>query len=276
VALQAISAIDIALWDLLGKAAGKPVFELLGGPARSHTPVYASALHPVGVDKVQAEARDYVEQGYRAMKMRFPYGPGDGIGGMAANERHVASVREAVGDDVELMADAYMGWDFLYAKKMCGRLEPYRLAWLEEPFVPDDLTSYAKLREETSIPIAGGEHEYTRYGFRDIIERKAMDIIQPDLRRCGGFTEGRRIAALASAAGVAVIPHAYGITHIHFALALPEVSMVEYFPLPCWDKMPQVDVEPIFHGEPQPEAGQITLESRPGLGVSVNENIFAD
>jgi len=110
VALHALSAIDLALWDLAGKAAGKPVYELLGGPVKPDIPVYASALHPVGAEKVQAEAKAYVEEGYQAMKMRFPYGPGHGIAGMRANEEHVANVRDAVGDDIEIMADAYMGW----------------------------------------------------------------------------------------------------------------------------------------------------------------------
>ncbi len=272
--LQAISAIDIALWDILGKAANKPVYQLLGGPVKDSVPVYASALHPVGAEKVAAEAKAYVAEGYRAMKMRFPFGPGNGVGGMRANEDHVACVREAVGDDIEIMADAYMGWDFLYAKKMCRKLEQYNLAWLEEAFIPDDLDSYAKLRQETNIPISGGEHEYTRYGFQNIIDKRAMDIIQPDLRRCGGFTEARKIAAQAAAAGVTLIPHAYGVTHIHLALAFSVVPMVEYFPLPCWDKLPEAEVEPIFHGEPLPEGGHVSLQPLPGLGVTVNEKIF--
>jgi L-alanine-DL-glutamate epimerase-like enolase superfamily enzyme len=275
IALQAISAIDLALWDNRGRAAGKPVFELLGGRVRRSVPVYASALHPVGVEKVVEEARAYVAEGYEAMKMRFPYGPGGGVRGMAENEAHVASIRDAVGSDIEIMADAYMGWDFNYAKKMCQRLEKYEMAWLEEPFVPDDLRSYARLRQETSIPISGGEHEYTRYGFLDIIEKEAMDILQPDLRRCGGLTEGKKIAALAQAAGLTVIPHAYGVSHIHFALSTPNVPMVEYFPMPSWDSLPNSDVEPIFVDEPQPSGGSIGLEPRPGLGVQVNEAIFA-
>ena len=274
IALQAISAIDLALWDNRGRATGQPVFELLGGRVRRSVPVYASALHPVGPEKVAEEARAYVAEGYEAMKMRFPYGPGAGVRGMAANEAHVANIRDTVGSDIEIMADAYMGWDFHYAQKMCRRLEKYEMAWLEEPFVPDDLRSYARLRQETSIPISGGEHEYTRYGFLDIIEKEAMDIIQPDLRRCGGLTEGKKIAALAQAAGVTVIPHAYGVSHIHFALSTPNVPMVEYFPMPSWDSLPSSDVEPIFVDEPQPSGGKIGLESRPGLGVQVNEAIF--
>ena len=207
--LQAISAIDIALWDIIGKAANKPVYQMLGGPVRDKVPVYASALHPVGEDKVAAEAKAYVAEGYRAMKMRFPYGPGNGVEGMRANEDQVACVREAVGDDIEIMADAYMGWDFLYAKKMCRRLEKYNLAWVEEAFLPDDLDSYSKLRQETNIPISGGEHEYTRFGFKNIIDKQAMDIIQPDLRRCGGFTEARKIAAQAAAAGTTPVSYTH-------------------------------------------------------------------
>ena len=102
-----------------------------------------------------------------------------------------------------------------------------------------------------------------------------MDIIQPDLRRCGGFTEGQRIAALAAESGVTLIPHAYGITHLHFALANKNIPMIEYFPMPCWDSLPDAEVEPIFHGEPQPENGRVHVEPRPGLGVEVNEKIFS-
>ena len=274
IALQAISAIDIALWDNLGRALGKPVYELLGGPVHRSVQVYASALHPVGAEQVAQEAKAYVAEGYEAMKMRFPFGPGDGVRGMAENEAHIANVRDAVGPDIEIMADAYMGWNFNYAKKLCQRLEKYNMAWVEEPFVPDDLNSYAKLRQETTIPISGGEHEYTKYGFLDIIEKQAMDIIQPDLRRCGGFTEGRKISALAQAAGITVIPHAYGATHIHFALADAAIPMIEYFPLPIWDELPDSEVQAIFVGEPQPANGRVSIDPLPGLGVKVNEAIF--
>ena len=117
VALHALSAIDLALWDLAGKAAGKPVYELLGGPVKPDIPVYASALHPVGAEKVQAEAKAYVEEGYQAMKMRFPYGPGHGIAGMRANEEHVANVRDAVGDDIEIMATPTWAGIFFMRKR---------------------------------------------------------------------------------------------------------------------------------------------------------------
>ena len=270
-ALMAISAIDIALWDLKGKATGRPVFELLGGPVRQSIPVYASALHPVGEAKVQAEAEAYLAAGYQTLKARFPFGPGDGLPGMDANEAHLCSIREAVGDNVELAADCYMGWELNYAVRMCQRLEKYGLAWIEEPFLPDDLHSYAALRQATSIPISGGEHEFNRFGFQQIIDAQAMDILQPDLRRCGGFTEALKIAALASTAGLRVIPHAYGITHLHLAAALPSVSLVEYFPLPCWEA--ETDYRPIFLHEPVPQAATVKLANRPGLGVEVNPEL---
>jgi len=268
--MMAISAIDIALWDLMGKALGKPVYELLGGPVRKSIPVYASALHPVGTEQVQAEARAYVAEGYTVMKARFPYGPGDGVEGMVANERHIRDIREAVGFDVELAADCYMGWELTYAIQMCRRLEDCRLAWIEEPFLPDDLVSYARLRRESSTLISGGEHEFSRYGYQQIIDAEAMDILQPDLRRCGGFTEARKIVAMASTAGLTVIPHAYGITHLHLAAAFPNVPMAEYFPLPCWAEAAPADYPQLFINEPVPEKAVVKLSAEPGLGVSVS------
>jgi len=274
VAMQAISAIDIALWDLMGHATGKPVYELLGGPVRSRVPVYASALHPVKPEQVQQEATAYVEQGFRAMKMRPKYGPLHGREGMIKNEEHVRNVRETVGDGIALMLDAYMGWDFHYAVQMCRRLEKYDLNWLEEPFLPDDLKSYAKLRKETAIPISGGEHEFSVYGYEKVIDYEAMDIIQPDLRRCGGLTAGRKIAAMAAAAGLTVIPHAYGIVHLHYALATPVVPMAEYFPMPVWEDTSRLNMQPVFVGEPTPEAGSVSLASTPGLTVTVNDELL--
>ena len=276
IALMAISAIDIALWDLAGRSLGKPVYELLGGPVRSSIPVYASALHPVDPQKVRQEAETYVEAGYTAMKARFPCGPGDGPAGMIRNEEHIRNIRETIGPGVDLMADAYMGWNLHYAVRMCRRLEKYDLAWVEEPLLPDDLAGYAKLRRETPIPISAGEHEYTRWGFQQIIDAEALDILQPDLRRCGGFTEAKKIAALAVSAGLTLIPHAYGITHLHFVAATPCCPMAEHFPLPCWDDPPGGDFEPTFLGEPTPAGGCVVLSDEPGLGgVTVNPKLLA-
>ena len=192
---------------------------------------------------------------------------------MRKNEDHVQAIRDAVGPDIALMADAYMGWELKYALTMCRRLERYDLAWLEEPFIPDDLASYATLNRETAIPIAGGEHEFTRWGFQQIIDKGAMTILQPDLHRCGGFTEARKIAALAAAVGLEVIPHAYSAPHVHFVAATVNATWVEYFPLPVWETMEE-DAPSPFLGQPVPDQGVVTVSDRPGLGISVDRGLI--
>jgi L-rhamnonate dehydratase len=274
-ALEAIAAIDIALWDLMGHATGRPVYALLGGAVRDRVRLYASALHPVGPERVAAEARGYVEAGYRAVKGRFPAGPADGLRGMRANVDHVRVIREAAGPGVEIAADAYMGWDATYAKRMCRMLEPYELAWLEEPVLPDDIGGYARLRKATAIPIAGGEHEFGRWGFERLFAAGALDIAQPDLHRCGGFTEGRRIAAMAAALGLPVINHTYSVPHLHFSMATPNCPMLEHFPEPCWAE-PLPSRRPLFLGEPEAEGGAVRPSDRPGLGVTLDRERLAE
>ena len=270
-ALEAIAAIDIALWDLMGQATGQPVYALLGGACRESVRLYASALHPVGPEKVAAEVRGYVEAGYRAVKGRFPCGPADGLHGMRANEAHIKTMREAAGPDIELACDAYMGWDATYAKAMCRMLEKYDLAWIEEPVIPDDVLGYARIRRATSIPISGGEHEFTRWGFERLFEAAALDIAQPDLHRCGGFTEARRIAAMASARGLPVINHTYSLPHVHFSLATANCPMLEHFPEPVWaDPLPAA--RPLFVGEPRIERATVRPPERPGLGVTLDRD----
>ena len=248
VALEAIAAIDIAIWDVMGKATGKSLSALLGGAGIEKVPTYASGLHAVSPDKVAAEAADYVSQGYPAMKCRFRYGPHDGAKGLNKNVEHIKTIREAAGDDVMIMGDAYMGWDLSYAIEFCKKAEKYNLSWLEEPFIPDDLNSYAQLRNKTNIPIAGGEHEFTHFGFEQIIEKGAMDILQPDLHRCGGITEGRRIAHLAASYGLTINPHAFSSVHVHFVAAMPNAHFVEYFPVPVWEKDEWRSEKPLIQG----------------------------
>ncbi|HZG25778.1 MAG TPA: enolase C-terminal domain-like protein [Chitinophagaceae bacterium] len=269
-ALEAIAAIDIAIWDVMGKATGKSVSALLGGGAVKQVPTYASGLHPVSEDKVAAEAADYVAQGYPAMKCRFQFGPYDGAKGLAANVEHVRTIREAAGDDVMIMGDAYMGWNLAYAIEFCRKAEKYKLSWLEEPFIPDDLTSYARLCKETNIPIAGGEHEFTHYGFAQIIEKEAMHILQPDLHRCGGITEGRRIANLASSYGLTVNPHAFSSVHVHFVAAMPNAHFVEHFPVPVWERDLWRNEKPLIAGEPAFGNGGFEVPQTPGLGITVD------
>ncbi len=219
-ALEAMSAIDIAMWDLMGQAEGKPVYELLGGAADVSMRLYASALHPVEAEKVAAEARGYVETGYRDLKGRFACGPVDGEAGMARNFDHARVIREAVGGEIGVALDAYMGWDVDYAIEMVKRLEPLDLAWIEEPLLPDDIKGYAKLRRASTVPISGGEHEFTRFGFEQLFDAEALDIVQPDVHRCGGFTEARKVGAMAAERGLRVICHTYSIPHLHFSVAM--------------------------------------------------------
>jgi L-rhamnonate dehydratase len=197
IGMVAISAIDIALWDILGKSAKQPVYRLLGGRTKPQIPVYASRLYSVDLSELEAEAKRYKKDGYKAMKLRFGWGPRDGAAGMQRNLALVRTVREAVGDGVDVMADAYMGWTLDYAKRMLPLLEQFNLRWLEEPVIPDDVHGYAELKSYGRIPIAGGEHEFTAYGFRDLLDARALDYIQFDTNRVGGITQARKIAAMA-------------------------------------------------------------------------------
>ena len=276
IGMVAISAVDIALWDLLGKAAKQPVFRLLGGRTKPRIPVYASRLYATELGELAAEAKRYKHDGFKAMKLRFGWGPVDGAAGMQRNVDLVRTVRETAGNDVDVMADAYMGWTLDYAKRMLPLLEPFQLRWLEEPVIPDDIHGYAELKSYGRVPIAGGEHEFTLFGFRDLLQARALDYIQFDTNRVGGITQARKIAALAEAHGVPVIPHAGQMHNYHLVMASLNSPMAEYFPL--------VDVEVgnelfwyLFAGEPTAKNGFVDLaDDVPGLGLSINEANLRD
>jgi L-rhamnonate dehydratase len=275
IGMAAISAVDIALWDLLGKSAKQPVFRLLGGRTKPRIPVYASRLYSIELSELAAEAKRYKREGYRAMKLRFGWGPTDGAAGMQQNVDLVKTVRQALGDAIDVMADAYMGWTLDYAKRMLPLLEPFNLRWLEEPVIPDDIQGYAELKSYARIPIAGGEHEFTQYGFRDLLQARAVDYIQFDSNRVGGITQARKICALAESYSVPVIPHAGQMHNYHVVMASLNSPMAEYFPI--------VDVEVgnelfwyIFEGEPKAKDGFVDLDDNlPGLGLTVNEKALA-
>ncbi len=276
IGMVAISALDIAIWDILGKACGQPVFRLLGGRTKAKIPVYASRLYSQKLEDLAAEAQKYKDEGYQAMKMRFGWGPKDGAAGMQRNVELVRTIREVIGYEIDLMGDAYMGWNLDYARRMIPLLEPYQLRWLEEPVIPDDIHGYATLKALGRIPISGGEHEFTLYGFRELLEAKALDYIQFDTNRVGGITQARKVAALAEAHAVPVIPHAGQMHNFHVVMASLNSPMAEFFP--------RVDVEIgnelfwyIFDGEPEPKAGAIDLrDDVPGLGVKIKEDALKD
>jgi L-rhamnonate dehydratase len=275
IGMAAISALDIAIWDILGKAANQPVFRLLGGRTKKTIPVYASRLYSQPLDQLASEAKRYKDEGYLAMKLRFGWGPADGAAGMHRNVDLVRTVRQVVGEDVDIMADAYMGWNLDYARRMIPLLEPFRLRWLEEPVIPDDLGGYVALKALGRIPIAGGEHGFTQYEFRDWLEARAVDYIQFDTNRVGGITQARKIAALAESFAVPVVPHAGQMHNYHVVMASLNSPMAEYFP--------PVDVEVgnelfwyIFDGEPKAVHGWVDLrDDVPGLGLRINESALA-
>jgi L-alanine-DL-glutamate epimerase-like enolase superfamily enzyme len=271
VGMVAISAVDIAIWDILGKATNQPVFKLLGGRTKTRIPVYASRLYSQPLDQLAIETQKYFDEGYRAMKMRFGWGPTDGAAGMQHNVDLVRTVREVVGDGVDIMADAYMGWNLDYARRMIPLLEPFHLRWLEEPVIPDDMHGYASLKAMNRIPIAGGEHGFTQYEFRDMLEMRAVDYIQYDTNRVGGITQARKISTMAESFGVPVVPHAGQMHNYHLVMSSLNSPMAEFFP--------PVDVEVgnelfwyIFDGEPTPVNGEIDLrDDVPGLGLTIKE-----
>jgi L-rhamnonate dehydratase len=216
-ALMAVSVADLALWDLLGQLRGEPVYRMVGGATKDTIPVYGTGPDPTVFQRL----------GFWAAKVPFPYGPADGRQGLAANVRSLAEHRKAVGEDFPLMIDCFMSLDVSYALEFARAVEPYGLYWVEEALHPDDLDGYRRLRAAAPfVRWVAGEHEYTRWGFRNLIESRAIDIVQPDLMWAGGLSEALRIAALASAFDVPVVPHAGGVYSYHFAMAQPGVPYV--------------------------------------------------
>lgn len=273
--LEAISGIDIALWDILGKATGQPVYNLLGGRTRERIRAYASFLYAdQNLDRLASMARGYVDAGFTAVKMRFGYGPQDGRAGMRKNVELVRTVRNAVGDDVDVMADAYMGWTAQYAIEMIRMLEEFQLAWVEEPVLPDDLDGYARIRAATRTAIAGGEHEFTRYGFKELITRGCVDYVQLDVNRVGGVTEARKVWALAAAHSLPVVPHSQNYHNQHLIMSHINSPLSEYLPPDYRDG--DTFLSELFIGDAVARDGWITLSDRPGMGVELNETAIAE
>ena len=271
VGMTAISAVDIAIWDAIGKAANQPVYRLLGGKTKSKLPCYASKLYSQPLDTLAKEAKEYLDQGFKAMKLRFGWGPKDGAEGMRKNIELIKTVRSVVGEDVDLMADVYMGWTFEYAKRMMRLIDNENLRWLEEPVIADDIDGYADLKASCRTPISGGEHEDTLYGFRQLLEKKAVDVVQFDTNRVGGITQAHKICALAEAFQIPVIPHAGQVHNFHISMSSLNAPIVEYFPF--WPV--EIGNELfwyIFDGEPEAKDGFIELdENKPGLGITLSK-----
>ena len=257
--INAISAVDLALWDIIGKALEMPVYQLLGGETKPRIPAYCT-----GNDVDQ-----HVEFGFKRIKLAVPWGPADGRDGLKKNVELVRKTREALGPDGDIMLDCWMALTEDYSIELAAMVEPYRVYWMEECLPPDDYRGFKRIHERIrSTRMAAGEHEYTRYGFRLLLDFNALDIWQPDITWCGGLTELRHIGALAAAYNIPVIPHA-GWSHggSHFILATPNSPWCEMF-LPSPGGPPEVyrqfeEENNITRG---PEGIYTRPSDRPGFG----------
>jgi L-alanine-DL-glutamate epimerase-like enolase superfamily enzyme len=266
ITVSALSGIDIALWDLLGKALGQPVWRLLGGRLRERIPAYASGgWAPVG--EVGKQLRQYVERGHRAVKMRV------GLQDRSVDDSaaRVREARESLGPEVGLMVDAHGTWSVREAQRFARKVADCDLAWLEEPVSPDNVAGQAEVRASTDIPIAAGETEQTRFAFRDLIDARAVDVLQPDVAIAGGITETLRICALAATHGLTVAPHLWGgavlfASGLHLAVATPCVNTLEF----------SRGDNPLLHDLiEQPfdlRDGHLLAPDRPGLGLTLNRD----
>jgi D-galactarolactone cycloisomerase len=276
---SALSAVDIALWDLAGKASGLPVCELLGGRVRSRVAVYATGLYYTEgefPDRLLDEARGYVDAGFAGMKTK--------VGGLSPEEdvRRVAAIREAIGPDVKLMVDANHAYNASTASRIGRWLAELDVFWFEEPVNPRDIDGLLSVKADLPMAIAGGENLRTRFDFRDYLTRRAFDIVQPDVAHCGGLTEMQRIAAMANASGILVCPHVWGSSimiaaSLHLAATLPACP-------PARNPQPYVQ-EPVMEFDQTPSAirdelcttvfeardGYVDVPTGPGLGIEVDE-----
>jgi L-rhamnonate dehydratase len=267
--MTAVSAVDCALWDLKGKAWNQPVYRLLGGPTRSSVPAYASMLGFSTEPAAAAElALAYQAQGYSAQKWFFRHGPGDGSAGLERNLALAAALRAALGPRYPLMFDAFMGWDLPYATQMVRALAPLHPTWMEEPVPPERVGTLRQIRQAAGVPIATGEHVYTRWQIKELLVGQAVDVVQADPDWTGGISELVKICALASAFDVPVIAHGHSLLpalHVAAAQSPQTVPMVEY--LLRYQEHKQFFHTPIY----RPVNGAMALPDLPGLGLVLDE-----
>lgn len=278
--VAAISAVDIALWDIAGKAAGVPVHRLLGGAFRTRVEPYATGFYRIRgqgeAARLAEEAIRHREAGFRMMKVKLGYGVDDDIACMRAIGRAIE------GRGVTLMIDTNHGYGRAEALRLGRALAEYDLRWYEEPVVPEDLEGYRELRDKLPMPIAGGENEHTLYGFRALFAAGAVDIAQPDIGSCGGISAARHIATLAQSHGVAVNPHVWGSAiaqaaslQVIAALPVAHHSLFAAAPVLEYDRSShpfraQLVAEPITQQD-----GWVAIPDRPGLGVEVDRAVLA-
>jgi L-alanine-DL-glutamate epimerase-like enolase superfamily enzyme len=274
IAIHAISGVDIALWDIKGKALGVPVCEMLGTPVRDRVRAYASRLMPDTTAEVGAAVATLRSAGFTAVKLGW--GP---LGRDADHDIALAAAAVAAGGDgFEVMIDAGLGYvaDARTAIRVARAYEELGIYWLEEPFEPDEYEAYAELADTVDLRIAAGEQDATRWGFRELIERAHVDVAQPDVTRAGGITETMRIAALAHARGVATVPHAWksGIikaASLHVNAVIPDGIFQEY----CVADTP-INTRLTIQRLPVEADGCVAVPTAPGLGIDIDEDVLDD
>ncbi|WP_175885128.1 L-rhamnonate dehydratase [Burkholderia sp. BCC0044] len=265
VVLNAISGVDLALWDLLAKVRQEPVHQLLGGKVRDELEFYATGARP---DLAK-------EMGFIGGKLPLHHGPAEGEAGLRRNLDALAEMRSRVGADFWLMLDCWMSLDVPYATRLAHEAHALGLKWIEECLPPDDYWGYAKLRRDVprGMLVTTGEHEATRWGFRMLLEMECCDIIQPDVGWCGGLTELMRISALADSRGVLVIPHGSSVYSYHFVATRHNSPFAEFLMM-----APQADrvvpmFDPLLLDEPVPVGGRMKVPDTPGFGVRLNPDV---
>jgi L-rhamnonate dehydratase len=272
IALHALSGVDIALWDIKGKADGRPVSELIGTPQRDRVRAYASMLMPETVEEVSERVGDAVDGGFAAIKLGW--GP---LGRDPDHDVALARAAKEAAGSADIMIDAGLGYgaDAKTAIRVADQLDDLGIFWLEEPFEPDEYEAYAELADAVEIRVAAGEQDTTRWGFRELIERGHVDLIQPDVTRCGGITELLRIAELARSKGVETVPHAWksGIikaASLHVNAVLPDALFQEY----CIADTP-INTTLTRERLPIDSEGYVAVPTGPGLGVELDEEVVA-
>jgi L-rhamnonate dehydratase len=262
VVINAISGVDLALWDIAGKAWGLPVYKILGGETKPRIPCYCTGN----------DIEQHVEFGYTRLKLALPHGPADGREGMRKNVELVKRARQALGPEGEIMMDCWMALTERYTIELAEAFEPYRVYWMEECLPPDDYEGFGRLNALIkSTRIVTGEHVYTRYGFRQLLEHRGAEIWQPDIHWCGGMTEIRRIAAMASAYDIPVIPHSGGQRDgVHFILATTNSPWAEMFmPAPGGPEVVYKLYEETNNLTRGPEGIYTRPSEEPGLGLDI-------
>jgi L-rhamnonate dehydratase len=266
--VNAISGVDLALWDLLGKLRGEPVYQMLGGAVRDELQFYATGARP-DIAK---------ELGFIGGKLPLHHGPAEGLEGLHKNIADLAEMRSRVGDDFWLMLDCWMSLDLDYATRLAHRAyNECGLKWIEEALSPDDYWAYAALKKNApkGLLVTTGEHEATRWGFRMLMDMECCDIIQPDVGWCGGVTELIKIANYADSKGVLMIPHGSSVYSYHFVITRHNSPFAEFLMM----HPGPTEVVPMFHpqliGEPVPVNGRLHVSAldKPGFGVELNRDL---